>query len=52
VIIAQDLVEVFSYDRASGFTERRLDTPDVKLDIPALQIALPLTDIYKNTELS
>jgi Uma2 family endonuclease len=52
VIIAQDLVEVFSYDRASGFTERRLDAPDLKLHIPALQIALPLTDIYKNTELS
>jgi Uma2 family endonuclease len=50
VIVAQDFVEVFSYDRANAFAERRLNGLDLKLDIPTLRVALPLSDIYRGVD--
>ena len=49
IIIAQDDVEVFVYDRASDFSERRIASLDASPDLPALGISLPLRKIYENT---
>ncbi|HEY5225848.1 MAG TPA: Uma2 family endonuclease [Methylovirgula sp.] len=51
VVIAQDAVEVFVYDRANGFAERRLDRLNGALELSAVELALPLADIYRNTGL-
>ena len=52
VVVAQDTVEVFSYDRASGFAEQRLDQLDAVVELVALGVSLPLAEIYRNTGLS
>ena len=51
VVVAQDAVEVFAYDRANGFAERRFDQRGASLDLPALAITLPLAEIYRDTGL-
>jgi Uma2 family endonuclease len=51
VVIAQDAIEVAVYDQARDFAERRLEKIDAVLDLPALAISLPLTDIYRDTGL-
>ena len=52
VVIAQDDVDVIAFDRATGFSERRLESIDAALDLPALGLSLPLRDIYENTGVS
>ncbi len=52
VVIAQDAIEVAVYDRANGFAERRLGRLDASLDLPALGLSLPLTEIYRDTGLA
>jgi len=49
VVIAQDAVEVLTYDRASGFGERRLTDVREGVDLSALGIRLAVTDIYRDT---
>jgi Uma2 family endonuclease len=51
VIVAQDGLEVFSYERLNGFAERRLINVDQTLDLPVLGVSLPLSDIYAGTGL-
>jgi Uma2 family endonuclease len=51
VVIAQDAVEVVSYDRSRGFAERRLEQIDAALDLPALSVSLTLAEIYQDTGL-
>jgi Uma2 family endonuclease len=51
VVVAQDAVEVVVYDRQSGFAERRIEGMKATLDLPALGIALPLAEIYRETGL-
>jgi Uma2 family endonuclease len=51
VVVAQDAVEVVSYDRANGFAERRLESADVELDLPVVAARLSLRDIYRDTGL-
>ena len=52
VIVAQDDAIVLSYERREGFAERKIAGPGASLDIPALEITLPLADIYRGTGLS
>ncbi len=51
VVIAQDKVEVAAFTRESRRAERRLDRLDSLLDLPALSISLPLSEIYRDTGL-
>jgi Uma2 family endonuclease len=51
VVVAQDAVEVVVYDRQTGFGERRIEGTKATLDLPALEIALPLAEIYRETGL-
>ncbi len=51
VVVAQDAVEVVSYDRAAGFAERRFEAVDAQLDLPAIGVRLTLRDIYRGTGL-
>lgn len=51
VVIAQDAIDVVSYDRASGFAERRLERIGDELDLPAIGARLALRDIYRDTGL-
>ncbi|MBI1867563.1 MAG: Uma2 family endonuclease [Methylocystis sp.] len=52
VVIAQDAVEVVSYDRKAGFAERRLQSLDEELDLPAIGARLALREIYRETGLA
>jgi Uma2 family endonuclease len=49
VVIAQDRAEVLTYDRANGFAERLLCERGVSVELTAVDITLPLTDIYRDT---
>ncbi len=51
VVVAQDVVEVVVYDRAADWAEHRLEDTGAALDLPALGIRLPLTQIYWQTGL-
>ncbi len=51
VVVAQDAVEAVIYDRTSGFAEQRIEGLGAKLDLPALDIAVPLEDVYRHTGL-
>ncbi|HEY5063212.1 MAG TPA: Uma2 family endonuclease [Xanthobacteraceae bacterium] len=50
VVIAQDSVEVVVFARDAGFSERRLRSGGESLDLPALGILLPLSEIYRDLE--
>jgi Uma2 family endonuclease len=52
VVIAQDAGEVVVFARASKFAEQRLESLDAALDFPALEISLPLAEIYEDIDLS
>ncbi|HEY4921407.1 MAG TPA: Uma2 family endonuclease [Xanthobacteraceae bacterium] len=52
VVIAQDAVEVLVYARAANFAEQRTESLAASLELPALGISLPLTEIYQDTGLS
>ncbi|WP_442754364.1 Uma2 family endonuclease [Methylocystis sp. JAN1] len=51
VVVAQDAVEIVSYDRANNFIERRFESADDALDLPAIGARLNLRDIYRDTGL-
>jgi Uma2 family endonuclease len=51
VVVAQDAVEVVSYDRSAAFAERRFETAEATLDLPAVGARLTLRDIYRDTGL-
>jgi Uma2 family endonuclease len=51
VVVAQDAVEVVSYDRKSGFAERRFESAGAELDLPIVGAGLSLRDIYRGTGL-
>ncbi|QGM98333.1 Uma2 family endonuclease [Methylocystis parvus] len=51
VVVAQDAVEVVSYDRANNFIERRFESADDALDLPVIGARLTLRDIYRDTGL-
>lgn len=51
VVVAQDAVEVVSYDRANNFVERRFESADDALDLPVIGARLTLRDIYRDTGL-
>ena len=51
VVIAQDAVEVVVFARAAAFAEQRLRSIGDSIELPALGISLPLTDIYRDTGL-
>jgi Uma2 family endonuclease len=50
VVIAQDSAEVVVFARDAGFSERRLRSGGESLDLPALGILLPLSEIYRDLE--
>ncbi len=51
VVIAQDALEVVSFDRANDFAERRFETAESELDLPIIGARLSLRDIYRGTGL-
>ena len=51
VIVAQDAVEIVSFDRETGFAERRFETADAELDLPSLGARISARDIYRDTGL-
>ena len=51
VVIAQDAVDVVVFARDLGFAERHLRTLSESLELPALGISLPLSEIYRDTGL-
>jgi Uma2 family endonuclease len=51
VIIAQDAVDVVTYERAANFAERRFKTLDSALELAPLGIELKLAEIYRGTGL-
>lgn len=51
VVVAQDAAEVVSYDRVKDFAERRFESADAELDLPAIGARLSLRDIYRGTGL-
>jgi Uma2 family endonuclease len=51
VVVAQDHTELFAYDRAANFAERRIAAIEEAIELAALGLALPLADIYRDTGL-
>ena len=51
IVIAQDAVDVVVFARDSGFVERRYTSLGDLLELPALGISLPLSEIYRDTGL-
>ena len=51
IVIAQDAVDVVVFARDSGFAERRYTSLGDLLELPALGISLPLSEIYRDTGL-
>ena len=49
VVIAQDAVEVVSFDRTNDFAERRFESAEAELDLPIIGAGLSLRDIYRGT---
>ena len=51
VVIAQDALEVVSFDRANGFAERRFEAAESELDLAVIGARLDLREIYRGTGL-
>jgi Uma2 family endonuclease len=51
VVVAQDAVDVVVFARDTGFAERRYRSLADTIELPALGIALPLSEIYRDTGL-
>ncbi len=51
VVVAQDAVEVVSYDRRTGFAERRFESGEATVDLPIVSARLSPRDIYRGTGL-
>lgn len=50
VTVSLKKIEIVRYDRASGWTATALRDSTVSLDLPALDVAMPLADIYRYTK--
>jgi Uma2 family endonuclease len=46
VVVAQDSVDVVVFAREAGFSERRFKSLDDVIELPALGMSLPLSEIY------
>jgi Uma2 family endonuclease len=51
IVVAQDAVEVVVFERDTGFAERRYRSLSETIEMPALGISLPLSEIYRDTGL-
>ncbi len=51
IVIAQDAVDVVVFARDAGFAERHLRSLAETIELPALDISLPLAEIYRDTGL-
>jgi Uma2 family endonuclease len=51
VTVSLKAVEVVAYDRSTDWRERELARLDQALELPALDVAIPLADIYRWTPL-
>jgi Uma2 family endonuclease len=51
IVVAQDAVDVVVFARDAGFVERRYRSLADTIELPALGIALPLAEIYRDTGL-
>jgi len=51
VVVAQDAVDVVVFARENKFAEHRLRSLTDSLELPALGISLPLSEIYRDTGL-
>jgi Uma2 family endonuclease len=51
IVIAQDAVDVVIFARDTGFAERRFRSVNDSIELPALGISLPLSEIYRDTGL-
>lgn len=49
VLIAQDTMEVVVYCRADGWGARR-PVPEAALELPSLDFALPISELYRGTD--
>ena len=52
VVIAQDAVDVVVFAREAGFAERRFKSLDDAIMFPALGVSLPVSEIYRDLDLS
>ena len=52
VVVAQDIVDLRVFDRASGFAERRITDAAAALDLPGCGVSVPLAEIYRDTGLA
>ena len=51
IVIAQDLVEVVVFAREDDFTEQRIRSIDMAIELRSLGISLPMAEIYRDTGL-
>ena len=51
IVVAQDAVDVVVFARDTGFAERRYRSLSDTIELPALGILLPLSEIYRDTGL-
>jgi Uma2 family endonuclease len=51
IVVAQDAVDVVVFARDTGFAERRYRSLSDTIELPALGISLPLSEIYYDTGL-
>jgi Uma2 family endonuclease len=51
IVIAQDAVDIVAFARDAGFAERHLRSLAESLELPALGVSLPLSQIYRDTGL-
>jgi Uma2 family endonuclease len=49
VVIAQDAVDVVVFARENGFAERHFRSSAESIELPTLDISLPLAEIYRDT---
>ncbi len=50
VVVAQDAIDVVIFARDAGFAERRLRSLGDSIELPSLDISLPLSEIYNDME--
>jgi Uma2 family endonuclease len=51
IVVAQDAVDVVVFARDTGFAERRYRSRSDTIELPALGILLPVSEIYRDTGL-
>jgi Uma2 family endonuclease len=51
IVVAQDAIDVVVFARETGFAERRFRSLRDTIELPALGVSLPLSEIYRDTGL-